>query len=168
MDQDDSFVITENERALLATLDNLNMLDSRIKQLSAIEAEEVEAESWNVDVLQQLIEVADTVGHIPFSSATDLYELAPSGPRAEADGADTKGAEAQARTTPDALQSAGSGSKGKGKARDVAQEPPVKRAIFNLDPRDAEHTWWCGPRDEDGAFAINAASSSKSFGRSSS
>jgi hypothetical protein len=158
----DNCDITGEEQALLGALDELNILDSRLKQLVALDAEEVEAESWNVDVLQQLIELSQKVGEIPFKQASDIYDLAPTGP---ASGEDERPFAAGPDSGHHMLDLAGpspaASSKGKGRAQDLQ----VKRSIFNLHPRDAEVTWWSSSREEYGTFPSNQMFSSKPSSR---
>ena len=138
--------ITKNEKTLLATLDDLNMFDSRLKQLSAVEAEEVEAESWNVDVLQQIIELSQKVGRVPFPHADKLFNLTPSGPA-------NKPNDIAGNDKPGNIHQMPTSAKGKERAPDVGDNPQIKRNIFNLHPQDAQKTWWSNT--ESGMFSLN-------------
>lgn len=145
--------ITKHDKALLAVLNDLNTIDSRLLQLRAVEAEEVEAESWNVDALQQLIDYTEKLGRIPFQDANDLYDLAPSGRIDQVEGAES--GPDNIHDMADLRQSSASVSKGKGKEQDVVNDPHMKRTIFNLYPKDAEHSWWSTPGDNRGELSTN-------------
>jgi hypothetical protein len=161
---DTNSTITAEERAMLATLDNLTMLDSTLKQVAAVEAEEVEAESWNVAALNQLVELSQKVGGMPFPPASDLFNLAPSGAKSSPhDG------QLGAEVRPSGFQPefanatyAGPLATDKGKGKEKAHEnhvdcQPGKRTIFNLHPRDAERTWWSPSRQESGKCRLHKA-----------
>ena len=150
---EDTRDITRNEKTLLAALDDLNMFDAHLKQLSAVEAEEVEAESWNVDVLQEMIELSQKVGRIPFPLSDKLYNLTPSGPASKPKDNAGNGKLNTLQQMPNLDKTGSSASqKGKERAPDADRNPQIKRNIFNLHPRDAEKTWWSNTREEYGMF----------------
>ena len=126
-----------HDEAILAALDCVATLDAHLQQLIAVEAEEVEAESWNFDTLQQMIELTEKVGKIPFPLPSELYNLSPSGPSA------SKGKGRADEQTEDLSPSGPSASKGTGSADDQTKEDvKVKRTIFNFHPSDAQAEWW--------------------------
>ena len=139
----------------MAALDCVATLDAHLQQLIAVE---VEAESWNFDTLQQMIELTEKVGKIPFPLPSELYNLSPSGlsaskgkGRADEQTEDlspsgpsaSKGKGRADEQTEDLSPSGPSASKGTGSADDQTKEDvKVKRTIFNFHPSDAQAEWW--------------------------
>lgn len=152
---DANSIITNEERAMLVALDDLTMVESHLMKVAAVEAEEVEAECWNVAVLNQLIELSQKVGGIPFPIASDLYNVGPSGAPStlKADSGPSGPSGDAFETTAPHEAGPSETAKGKQRADDERTDPEQhKRSIFNLHPHDAEKVWWSPSRNESGMF----------------
>jgi hypothetical protein len=109
----------------LEHIDHITQMEIQIMRMAGNEAEMVETEKWNTDVVQQLLNLSLTEKQIPFGKRDKLFDLRPT--------FDDPSPKAQD-------QSDGPHKAEKGKER-AADDPLVKISIYQLLPADAEQSW---------------------------
>lgn len=110
----------------LEHIDHITQLESQIMRMGGNEADVVETEKWNVDVVQQLLSLSLTEKRIPFGKRDELFDLRPTFD------------DPPSRKVQDKSDGIHSARKGKGQATD---DKRVKRSIYQMLPADAKESW---------------------------
>ena len=132
---DNTLVLSQQDRLDLALFDSLTRSQAGLELVLGVEAETVEAETWNYQTATQLAHLAQVTGEIPFGTRAELFDLTSS---------QSVGATGPQPSTPSATAipsaTATPSARAKGKQREGAVLP-AKRSVYDILPRDAKELW---------------------------
>jgi hypothetical protein len=111
--------LSAEDRQDLTLLDKLTQTHTRVQQVLGLETEIALTEKWNFDAVTQLLDLANRISKIPFSSRSELSDLEPTA------------------VEPESLVPTGLASKGKGRL----EEGPQKRSLYHMLPDNARKGW---------------------------
>ena len=133
----DPSVLEEDEWTDLAVFDNLTCVQAQLEQMLGVEAEIVDAETWNYETSSALTVLAHEKGEIPFGTRAECVDLKPTASiysAAATPSASTHSAAADIST------SATPTASGKGKER-ADPQMPKKQSVYHMFPMDVYNDW---------------------------